>query len=106
MLGYIKTRTKFHGVEPAKLDTVYGNRDTGGGWEEVEFTDREDKVGVAARFTASDRYLCVTPEGKVETRTAVGGWETFGLAEQLDGTILLHAKRDGVVVAVFEVVKK
>lgn len=69
------------GVEPKFPTVVYTNRDAVGEWESVTFANRAGGK-VAALFTAANRQLCITPDGKLETRPAgaIGSWEEFDLS--------------------------
>ncbi len=105
MKGLIKFNGKFLGVEPGKK-TVHTRDAANGGWEGVEFIEHDDKVGCDVRFLDANVFLCLTPDGKAETRPSGGGaWETFSIAEQLNGLLIVTAQREGGKVFCLEAVK-
>ena len=107
--GALRLDGLYLGVDPAIPHVVYANRPTAGGWETAVITEHENRVDCDVYYGDADVRLCVTPDGDLETRpadAAPGDWETFSIAEQLTGVLLLHAIRDDKLVAVFEVILK
>ncbi len=76
------------GVDPMDPFTVYANRDYVGSWETVIVTPHDGYVDV--RFQAANRQLCITPDGKLETRPAgaIGEWERLAV---VGGVVLRRA---------------
>jgi len=106
MKALLKFNGKFIGVEPGKTAVHFRDK-ADGGWEGVELIEHDDKVGCDVLFGDANVFLCVTLDGKLETRKSGGGaWETFSAAQQLNGIVLVNAVREGKLVAVFEAVKR
>lgn len=80
-------------VEPAQPSVVQ-YRDEAGAWEAVEAVPVSE--GYTLRFVAANRFLCLTPDGQLETRESAGLWETFRIAEQPpDWKTVLCFRQDG-----------
>jgi hypothetical protein len=104
--GALRLDGLYLGVDPAIPGVVYANRPSAGGWETAVISEHDNKIDCDVYYGDADVRLCVTPDGDLETRpgsAAPGAWETFSIAEQLTGVLLIHAVRDDVLVAVFEV---
>ena len=107
--GALRVDGLYLGVDPDIPGVVYSNRPTAGGWETAVITEHENQIDCDVYYGDADVRLSVTPAGDFETRPgndAPGNWETFSIATQLNGIILLNAIRDDKLVAVFEVVLK
>lgn len=78
MSVYALLNGQYIGVEP-RTTGVYANRPTGGAWEALAVTSHSTWVDV--RFVAANLQLCITPDGKLETRPAgaIGEWEQLAL---------------------------
>lgn len=72
---YMKLGSKYIGVDPAKPTVVYADRDVANGWEAITLTQLPDKR-FSAKFDAAGVYLSITDLNELETRTAVGPWES------------------------------
>lgn len=74
----LRLHGKATGIDPHDpLMRVYHDRDVVGPWEAVIVTSHEGSVDV--RYPAANRQLCITPDGRLESRPA----GTFGAWEQL-----------------------
>jgi hypothetical protein len=86
------------GIDPGDpAHAVYTNRTAFGSWEEAELTQHGAWYDV--RFLAANRQLCITPEGRLESRPAgaIGEWEQLQVVTAGGATVLGRA---GVSLAV------
>jgi hypothetical protein len=105
MKVYLKLNNKYIGVDPTPIPRktgdsafpVYQDRNSGGAWEEVELTKR-DNGQFDARFIAANRQLSLSSNG-LESRGAgtFGTWELIYATEQPDG-IKLAYRADGATI--------
>lgn len=106
---YLKRGGKYLGIDPTDAKgtgeqafPVYADRAIANVWEAATLS-KDSSGNFHVKFDDAARFLCIRPDGVLESRDAIGPWETFYATEQPDGAKFLYRKEDGNVVSVLEV---